>query len=66
MASSGELSENFVAEMARVAGIELTAEQLERVVAQARSFASSGAKLRALDLAGIEPALAFRPAQDAG
>ncbi|MCH7552942.1 MAG: hypothetical protein IIC82_02960 [Chloroflexi bacterium] len=66
MAGSEELSENFVAEMARVAGIELTPEQLGRVVTHARSFASAGAKLRALDLAGIEPALVFRPAQDAG
>ena len=66
MAGSEELSENFVAEMARMAGIELTPEQLGRVVAHVRSFASAGAKLRALDLAGIEPALVFRPAQDVG
>ena len=39
---------------------------LEAARGAARSFASAGAKLRALDLAGIEPALVFRPAQDAG
>ncbi len=59
--ASRRLSRQTVIEVARLAGLEPTAEQLDKLDPDIEALAKSVAALEAVDLGETEPAFVFRP-----
>ncbi len=59
-----QFSKVDLAAMARVAGLELSEERLDRLLPQVRDLSAAFERLARLDLERHEPAVVFRPGRE--